>query len=427
MKIVVPTDSDSLSSSQLTSSSDDVFHDTLYFPELMASSANDIEMTQPSSTMADLERLKKYNRFEEALSRAPLETQALFKNIMEGKDSQILRPTYEASRYASNDERAEKVMKKDAHFDKWDGEPHSWTPHYHFLKVQCRVYLPLLITEEAICMKIYQSIPEPQRQRIRGYWIECGRTNTFNHKEMLEECDRKFFDKIGAEKAEKKLQSMRQGEAQIFRSFLQEWELQLEFAGGCTWPESFKTSQLKQSISEKLSNKIDVLNLPRDDYQAWVDEVARVAANMESRANFFQKGEAQVTQDVNRDGIQRSVFQHDYVSAGVPSQSTMSHTDHDGDVLMGGMKLDLRSLANMIANMNLNDQSAAKSIGKPKQKPPAPWRTEKELEYFRQNKLCSRCKKPGHFYRYCKEFGPAKKPTHIGNVIDDIDALSGKE
>ncbi|KAI1000131.1 hypothetical protein K3495_g8064 [Podosphaera aphanis] len=83
-------------------------------------------------------------------------------------------------------------------------EPHSWTPHYHFLKVQCRVYMPLLVTEEAVCMRIYESITEPQRQRIRGDWIKCGRENVYDHEKLLDECNKRFFDKIGAEKSREK-------------------------------------------------------------------------------------------------------------------------------------------------------------------------------------------------------------------------------
>ncbi|KAI1005392.1 hypothetical protein K3495_g2830 [Podosphaera aphanis] len=113
-------------------------------------------------------------------------------------------------------------MKRDPTFDKWDGKPSSWTPHFHFLKVQCRVYGPSLGSEEALCMKIYGSIPEPQRQKIRGYWIRCGDKEKFDSKDFLMEWNKEYFDKIGAQKAKKKLLSMRQEESQIFREFLQE-------------------------------------------------------------------------------------------------------------------------------------------------------------------------------------------------------------
>ena len=74
-------------------------------------------------------------------------------------------------------------------------------------------------------MKIYGSIPEPQRQKIRGYWMQCGEREEFNSRDLLAQCNAEYFDQIGVQKAEKKLLSMRQGESQIFREFLEEWEL----------------------------------------------------------------------------------------------------------------------------------------------------------------------------------------------------------
>ncbi|KAI1000738.1 hypothetical protein K3495_g7454 [Podosphaera aphanis] len=144
------------------------------------------------------------------------------------------------------------VMKKDAKFERWDGKPESWTPHYHLLKVQCRVNQPLLVSGDAVCMKIYEGILEPQRQRNRGYWIKCGESEVFNWEQFLEECDKGYFDKIGAYRAERKLLSMRQGESQIFRNFLHEWGLQLEFAGGTAWLDTTKISHLQISTSERL-------------------------------------------------------------------------------------------------------------------------------------------------------------------------------
>ena len=168
------------------------------------------------------------------LRNGPTEVQGYLKGLMQGQIPTI--PTSKECQQGTGAEslpaESEKVMKRDATFEKWNGEPLTWTPHYYLLKTQCRVYKPLLVTDEAICMKIYESIPEPQRQRIRGYWIRCGEKETFNWKEMLSVCHNEYFDQVGAQKAERKLLSMRQGESQIFRKFQQEWELQLEYAGG---------------------------------------------------------------------------------------------------------------------------------------------------------------------------------------------------
>ena len=101
-----------------------------------------------------------------AIKNATPETQFFLKELMEGRNPKIQDQRQETDR-SSNSKN--EVMKRDATFEKWNGESLTWTPHYYLLKTQCRVYKPLLVTEEAVCMKIYECIPEPQRQRICGY------------------------------------------------------------------------------------------------------------------------------------------------------------------------------------------------------------------------------------------------------------------
>ena len=331
MKIQVPTNSETSSEPSPKNSSNRDYHDvqesletdsipdwTDYFEDLYSKSditfahstlqANtfsnmDTNMEKPNNASSDSEKL---SRLVVALEQAPPEIQAYVKAALDGQSSQLPNtPSIPSNTPAV---QSSQTMINNAKFEKWDGELHSWSPHFHFLKIQCKVYLPLLITEEAICMKIYGSIPEPQRQKIRGYWMKYGRQEVYNYKELLEECNNKFFDKVRAEKAEKRLHAMRQGEAQFFRVFLQEWELQLEYPGDCVWPDSFKINQLRQATSDKLTDKTDVLELPRNNYQEWVDIIARVAAKIESRENFYNKGEARVTQYVNRKGIESSHY-----------------------------------------------------------------------------------------------------------------------
>ncbi|KAI0991233.1 hypothetical protein K3495_g16954, partial [Podosphaera aphanis] len=183
-------------------------------------------------------------------------------------------------------------------------------------------------------MKIYQSIPEPQRQRIRNHWMKCGAERNYNWKEFLVQCNEAYFDKVGAEKAERKLHSMKQGEAQIF--------------------QKLKVKQLRRSISEKLLHKIDVLKLPKDNYHDWVEAVAEVAPNMEMRDNFVRKNESQVTQYTTRS----PVAQYNDTSSGssLPDKSQPilpeSLTDQDGDVTMGGMKIDVKQLSAFLASLN---------------------------------------------------------------------------
>ncbi|KAI0991444.1 hypothetical protein K3495_g16743, partial [Podosphaera aphanis] len=198
-------------------------------------------------------------------------------------------------------------------------------------------------------------------------------------------------------------------ESQIFRSFLQEWELQLEFAGGRRWPDDIKINQLSIAVSEKIRDKFSVLDLPTEDYQDWVNIITRVTAVMENSEKFVRKGEARTTQYATRSGMLVSEY---LAGQAVNNESRPLHTnsvDHDGDTVMGGMKIDIHSLAALVAKMNL-DEKNGRTDGRPKLKPAAPWRTEKEVSELREKGLCLRCKKKGHFSRTCRIFGPPKRP-----------------
>lgn len=120
--------------------------------------------------------------------------------------------------------------------------------------------------------------------------IGCGRRRSgrINNDEVF--IHRKFLHiETGADKAERKLSQMRQEESQYFRNFLQEWELQLEYARGREWPDSTKINHLRQSVGERIGEKFPVLGLPRHDYAKWVTKITEVAAIIVSFNQAQQK------------------------------------------------------------------------------------------------------------------------------------------
>lgn len=161
-----------------------------------------------------IEDINKVTNLLNALKNAPPETQQFLNDLMEGKNpSTEFRPITDTPINPAPKQTISPLptepIRLDAKFEKWDGNSLTWMPHYYLLKMQCKIYQPLLVTDEAICMKIYESIPEPKRQQIRGYWIKCGRNDYYDWKEMLEVCHEEFFDRIEAQKAERKLLAMR--------------------------------------------------------------------------------------------------------------------------------------------------------------------------------------------------------------------------
>ncbi|POS81656.1 hypothetical protein EPUL_006751, partial [Erysiphe pulchra] len=215
----------------------------------------------------------------------------------------------------------------------------------------------------------------------------CGEDEHFNWKEFLEECNVQYFDQIGADKAERKLSKMRQGESQYFRNFLQEWELQLEYAGGREWPDSTKINHLRQSVSEKIREKFPVLGLPRHDYTKWVTKITEVAAIMEDSDRFIRPAEAKTTQFASRNGLLSSEY-----LAGQPenqritenSTSSAPQLDYEGDTTMQGMKLELQRLANVINKISVDGSGSKRKNNNNEKKPSAPWRTESEVAILRE-------------------------------------------
>lgn len=223
---------------------------------------------------------------------------------------------------------------------------------------------------------------------------------------------------------------MRQGESQIFRKFLQDWELQLEYAGGREWPDSIKINNLRNALSNKIRDKYAVLNLPSNNFKEWTNIITRVAAVMEDDEYFIRKGEAQTTQYASRSGA----LQSEYLAGPFSKQTSSSASntvDNEGDTIMGGMKIDLHSLATLLAQINVQKEQSKKG-GFPS-KPPAPWLTEQEVAELRKKNLCLRCKKSGHISRFCNKFGPPKRSPQISNLQnvcnfnDDLDSSLGKD
>ncbi|KHJ31294.1 putative eka-like protein [Erysiphe necator] len=202
-----------------------------------------------------MEDLNKISNLRNAINEAPPEAQNYLNDLMLGKrpstpipeGKPVVDPTISNQNVSlpSNG-----PMRLDAKLEKWDGKS------------------------------------------VRGYWIDCGEKETYNWKEMLEVCYEEFFDRVEAQKAERKLLAMRQVESQIFRKFLQDGELQPEYARERDWPDSIKINNLRNALSNKVRYKYAVLNLPSNNFKEWTNIITRVAAMMEDDEYFIRKGEA---------------------------------------------------------------------------------------------------------------------------------------
>ncbi|KHJ30111.1 hypothetical protein EV44_g4328 [Erysiphe necator] len=151
---------------------------------------------------------------------------------------------------------------------------------------------------------------------------------------------------------------------------------------------------------------------------------------MEDTEGFIKRGEAQTTQYASRSGALQSEYLTGSTIKQTPSGSTVSSMDNDGDTIMGGMKIDLHSLATLVAQIKVEKDQTKSSANS---KPSAPWLTEKEVAELRAKNLCLRCKRAGHMARFCKKFGAPKRPPRM-NIMEetrvyncDASSESGKE
>lgn len=158
-------------------------------------------------------------------------------------------------------------------------------------------------------------------------------------------------------------------------------------------------------MSEKIRGKLAILVLPRNNYQAWIERIAEVAAIMEDNEKFVKKGEAQTTQFPSRSRTLQSECLTTTVQNNLPNEPAYGAIDQDGDTVVGGMKLDSNSLATLIARIG-DRGSETNNEGGQRPKILAPWRTEKGVADLCERNLCLRCKNSSHIARYCRTFGP---------------------
>ncbi|KAI0991513.1 hypothetical protein K3495_g16674, partial [Podosphaera aphanis] len=113
-----------------------------------------------SNQTSGIEASQKLSRLNGAISTLPENIQSYLLQVMEGQQPQQPQQAQQpqVTPIASMNfppvtknipHRDDNTMRRDAQFAKWDGVSSSWTPHFHLLKVQCRVYGPALGSEEA--------------------------------------------------------------------------------------------------------------------------------------------------------------------------------------------------------------------------------------------------------------------------------------
>lgn len=110
----------------------------------------------------------------------------------------------------------------------------------------------MLGSDRAICLHIFDSIPEVKQPRILNWFQKGGPDETFNWQSFLDHVKDQFENKQVRKTITSQSQRMRMGYNQYFVDFLQEFELKLSQCGVTKWDDYRKISILETGIKSSL-------------------------------------------------------------------------------------------------------------------------------------------------------------------------------
>jgi hypothetical protein len=197
-----------------------------------------------------------------------------------------------------------------------------------------------------------------------------------------------FGDPNRAERAARKLRTMRQGEFQNFATFFPKFEQTLSEAGGASWPPDAKLALLEGTLNERLRMALVSVDLPKD-YNPWVNKVYEVSGRLEA-VNANRPRSALATRSAAPRGRGAA-------------------TDHEGDTRMTGVA------------------AATSSKGTARQQR-AKWVSEEEMKKRRDEGRCLRCGNQACRINRCPLL-PATRPARAAAAITVAHAseVSGDE
>lgn len=276
------------------------------------------------------------------------------------------------------------------------------------------------------------TLPDEKKTRVAAGFEESARQNNFSWQNFVEHFRQQFDDKEARQAASEYVTRMEQGFNQLFLDFLKDFEYRI---APCreAYNSLGKSMQLKASLNTRLRRALVGVKLPLlENYQAWVEGVAEVAADLEGLNDYRPKNAKHTGTKL---GAPKGVS--------VPEERKRDYDD-DGDYKMGEsnaliaaiQKLVLRKDEGLIAGLgdkaDKGKNNKRRSGGKAPAKPRAPWRTKEEFRKLVQKDLCTRCRKSGHKGRFCDKFGPPARPeTPVGAIGEgedsETDEDSGKD
>ncbi|KAL5596493.1 uncharacterized protein BROUX77_007177 [Berkeleyomyces rouxiae] len=260
----------------------------------------------------------------------------------------------------------------------WDGEVSAFPRFFNHLKLRAKAHERTKELPESTCMKIFACIPS-EKQPLVERWFDQGESFGWNWRVFLEHINEQFRDRDAIKKAGQKLYLMRMGASQTFVSFLQDFERQLGACEGHSWPDRAKIIPLHASLNATLQFHLTAKTLPDDDYDAWVRKVKIVAARVESLPAYKSKDPNKAnTWSLKSERTSDMPREEGYHGRG------NARIDNDGDTVMTGVNALVAQLTTAVNALQTQGQPQRRQSSKP----PAPWRSQPEMEKARTRRAC---------------------------------------
>ena len=300
---------------------------------------------------------------------------------------------------------------------KWNGSAEDFNGYLFRLQGKVEEDLPRLGSSRAICLSMVDTLPEDKRSRVM-YFFERQPYNP-SWRGLLEHFRDTFEDKQARQAAGEDLACMRQGEAQLFTDFLQDFEYKLAQCQGLGWSDSSKIIHINAAINTSLRTRlVSVYDLPEDDYNEWVRIVKLVAGRLESLPGYRSPGSTRT----------KTWYARGRTAGARVETNTNPRLDHDGDTIMTGINGLQALIAAEVAKVVRTNtaptvpMNSATTLGPAK--PRAKWVDDAEIQRRRIAGRCFRCNQAGHGSQTCPYFRPPVRPRPAVNTMSSPNPAS---